>query len=602
MSVCIEKKYQVAVVGGGLSGVVAAIASARTGAKTVLVHDRGVLGGNCSSEVKVHIIGASCNWKKSNAVETGILMELLLENKKNNPNHNFHTWDGVLSDFVKKTDNLDTYMNTTMLDCASEQNNIVSIDCYQMSTESRLRIYSDIFIDATGDGFLGYSAGAAFRTGHEAKNEFDEQHAPNNPDELLMGASVSFEAVDVGHKVEFIKPDWAYTFTEEDFAYRPHGSVVLRDCNGRITSRIDCSSGYWWIELGGDWANLIKQAEDIRWELYKVVYGVWDHIKNTGDHGAGNYELKWVGHVAGRRDSRRLEGPYLLNENDVVSNRIFDDAVAYGGFWVDDHPAGGWNAKNCKPSDSFHYDGVYTIPYRCYYSKNIVNLMMAGRDISATKMGMSSSRVMGTCAVGGQAAGTAAALCSLQKKYPSELDVKVLQTELMKDDAYIPGFKYEDERNLLSAAEVSASSFVGNARPSNVVNGLSRNSETMQNSWESDGVSSEGEFVSLKLKEAVFLKELRLVFDPNLSEERFITTSAQHRERMRKSTDPELVKDYEIRLMKDGETVWRKSVENNYQRMNIIAVDGSFEVDEVVLVVKKTNGYENAVVFEIRGY
>lgn len=594
--------YQVVVVGGGISGLVAAIASARTGAQTALIHDRGVLGGNSSSDVKVHITGASCNWKKPNAVETGILLELLLRNRRYNPSHNFYTWDGILLSVAKETANLDLYLNTSMVGVSASEGRISSIDCYQMSTETRMCISGSVFIDATGDGTLGYEAGAEYRVGHEAASEFNEPDAPKVPDKYTMGASLYFTACDVGHKVDFVKPDWAYTFTEKDFENRPHGNIVIRDSNGNITNRIDCESGYWWVELGGDWPDQIAQAEDVRWELYKITYGIWDHLKNTPGHGADNYELTWVGNIGGRRETRRLVGPYLLTENDVLSNRVFPDGVAFGGFWVDDHPAGGWNAKSEKPSDSIHFNGIYGIPYSCYYSRNIRNLMMAGRDISATKMGMSSSRVMGTCAVGGQAAGTAAAMCALSGIEPDALDVTALQNQLMKDDAYLYGIDYHDPANLLNGASVSASSSVIGAEPEKVLNGKARNSEKELNCWMSDGLSDEGECLSIKMDGKKDVHQIRLIFDPNLSEERFITLSAQHKAHMRKTIDPELVKDYEVVLFDGGREVWRKAVCGNYQRLNILDIQPGICADELKVIVRSTNGFKAAVVFEVRVY
>ena len=163
-----------------------------------------------------------------------------------------------------------------------------------------------------------------------------------------------------------------------------------------------------------DYNDIIEDAEDIRDELIKCVYGVWDHLKNGGDHGAQNLDLDWVGIVPGYRESRRLEGDYILTENDIRANRIFPDAVAYGGWAMDIHTPGGLHDLDRQPSNVLNFEGAYTIPYRCYYSRNMENLMMAGRDISASKIAFSSVRVMGTCAIGGQAVGTAAAMAVQQ--------------------------------------------------------------------------------------------------------------------------------------------------------------------------------------------
>lgn len=146
--------------------------------------------------------------------------------------------------------------------------------------------------------------------------------------------------------------------------------------------------GYWWIELPGKTEDIIDEYEEIRDELVSCIYGVWDHLKNGGDHGAENYDLEWVGMLPGVRESRRLVGDYILNENDVLSNRVFEDAVAYGGWAMDIHTPGGLYDFDELPSRVVSFDGAYTIPYRSYCSRNIPNMMMAGRNISATKMAM----------------------------------------------------------------------------------------------------------------------------------------------------------------------------------------------------------------------
>ena len=173
----VKKHYDVIVVGGGMSGICAAIASARHGASTALIQDRSVYGGNASSETRMHISGASCHWGKKNAAETGILMELQLDNKYLNYNYNFSIWDGVMWSKVKDTENLDSYMNTTMDRVISDGSQIQALQCYQMTTETRYEMTADIYIDATGHGTLGYFAGAEYRIGREEKTEFKEKDA-----------------------------------------------------------------------------------------------------------------------------------------------------------------------------------------------------------------------------------------------------------------------------------------------------------------------------------------------------------------------------------------------------------------------------------------
>lgn len=222
-----NKHYDVVVVGGGMSGLCAALAAARHGAKTALVHDRSVYGGNASSETRMHISGASCHWGKKNAAETGILMELQLENKYLNDSYNYSIWDGVLWSKAQNCENLDGYMNTTMDKVVSDGKRISAIECYQMTTETRYRMTAEVYIDATGHGTLGYFGGAEYRIGREDRHEFGEKDAPEIPDGETMGNTIYFCARDTGHPVRFIKPDWAYSFDESFFKHRYHGDVVV---------------------------------------------------------------------------------------------------------------------------------------------------------------------------------------------------------------------------------------------------------------------------------------------------------------------------------------------------------------------------------------
>jgi len=617
----IEKKYGVVVVGGGMSGVCAAIASARQGVKTALIQDRSVFGGNASSETRMHISGASCHWGKKNAAETGILMELQLENKYLNDSYNYSIWDGVLWSTVMKTENLDSFMNTTMDWVHSDGSEIQSIECYQMSTELRYKFFGDVFIDATGNGTLGYFAGAQYRIGREGKGEFNETEAPEQADGFTMGNTIYFVARDTGKPVKFTKPDWAYSFDESFFIHRYHGDIVVyhdaddvvvlgpdddyEDYADQLVEKYDVQSGYWWIELGGDWDDIIKSSEEIRWELYKTVYGVWDHIKNTGDHGAENYELVWVGTVGAMRESRRLEGIEMLTANDILANRIFDNGVAFGGWPMDEHIAGGFAAKGEIPSMVRSFPGLYSIPYGCFCSKSIKNLMMAGRNISASKIAMGSTRVMATCAIGGQAAGTAAALSSMAGLTPKQYGdnhIRALRQALLKDDCYIMGLKNEDELDFARTAVVNASSHKQNHEPEKVINGVSRNVDNEINLWSSNGINPAGESLTLTLKQPERISQIRFTFDPDLSEERCITVSKAFIDKQPLGIAKTLVKDYSVSVFSEEKIVWKEDVFGNYQRLNILDLPQPILADKVVVTIKATNGSQDARIFEIRIY
>lgn len=617
----IEKHYEVVVIGGGMSGVCAAIASARQGVKTALIQDRSVYGGNASSETRMHISGASCHWGKKNAAETGILMELQLENKYLNDSYNYSIWDGVLWAKVKETENLDSYMNTTMDLVDSDGKEVKSIECYQMTTEIRFKFTADVFVDATGNGTLGYFAGAEYFIGREDKSQFNEKDAPDEATGETMGNTLYYVARDTGQPVKFIKPSWAYTFDESYFKYRYHGDIVVyhdaddvvvlkpdedyEDHSHQLVEKYDVQSGYWWIELGGDWDDIIKSSEEIRWELYKTIYGVWDHIKNGGDHGAENYELVWVGNVSGMRESRRLVGDYILTANDILSNKVFDDGVAFGGWPMDEHTAGGFAAKGEIPSKVRSFSGLYTIPYRSYCAKGFSNLMMAGRNISCSKLAMGSTRVMATCAIGGQAVGTAAAMAAKKACTPKELGAKhiiELQQELLKNDCYILGFKNVDKNDFARIADITASSEKVGFEAKKVINGVSRNTDSENNLWVSNGIKPEGEFLSIKFPSMVLASEIRLTFDPDLSEERCISVSKAFIDKEPIGVAKELVKDYSITVLNDGKQVWDTEIQGNYQRLNVIRFGKTFDCDEIQVCIKSTNGSPDARVFEIRVY
>ena len=606
-------EYDVVVIGGGMSGICAALAAARHGARTALVHDRHVLGGNASSEIRMHICGASENLAKPDLEESGILHEIMLDNKSRNDYYNFSIWDMVLFSTVKRQKNLTVYLSTAMESCEmGEGSTIRSIDAYQLTTETHWKISGKVFIDCTGNATLGYYAEAEFRTGSEGRDEFGEPDAPGQPNKERMGNTLLFKAVDRGHPVAFKKPDFARTFTEEELKYRTHSAVHGAQIKGEVdkayvrmtsfsTSSVDY--GYWWIELPGETDDIIDEYEQIRDELVSCIYGIWDHLKNGGDHGAENYDLEWVGMLPGSREGRRLIGDYILNENDILSNRQFEDAVAYGGWPMDIHTAKGLYDFDELPSRVISFDGAYTIPYRSYYSKNISNLMMAGRDISASKMAMGSTRVMGTCAVGGQAVGTAAALCIKYDCDPrgAQEHMRELQQMLLKDDAYIPGIWNEDPKDLARRAKVTATSAREGCPPENVINGISREEDGHRNLWISGKGRTEGEMLTLHLADRQPVSEVHLTFDSNFHYPIKITLSRKRQAQQRIGVPPELIRDYTVTLWQGDKKAAKQTVTENVQRKNIVTFPTT-ECDRVTVMVHKTNGSNEAHIYEIRVY
>lgn len=606
--------YEVVVVGGGLSGMCAAISAARHGAKTALIHGRHVLGGNASSEIRMHVCGASESMAKPQLEESGILYEMMLDNKSINDYFSFSIWDMVLFRAVKREKNLTTYLNTAMEDCETEGDKVKRVITYQQTTETRWVIDGEIFIDCTGNGTLGYLAGAEYRTGSEGKSEFNEADAPDVPNNERMGNTLLFKAVDRGTSIRFKRPDFARVFTEEELKYRTHSAKHSAKTKGEVdgsylgitsfgSSAVDY--GYWWIELTGEKEDIIDEFEEIRDELVSCIYGIWDHLKNGGDHGAENYDLEWVGMMPGTRESRRLVGDYILNENDLLSNRLFDDAVAYGGWPIDIHTPKGLYDFDELPSKVVGIKGTgsYTIPYRSYYSKNISNLMMAGRNISASKMAMGSVRVMGTCAIGGQAAGTAAAMCIKYGCKPREIQMhmKELQQTLLKDDCYIPGIRNCDEKDLARKATLSATSTKEGYDAQYVINGVSRAEGDDKNIWISDGLSDSGETLTLKLDEKAEVSQVRLTFDSNFNYAIKVTMSDKRKKQQRIGVPMELVKDYTVALWNGDEKVSEKTVTDNVQRANVVDLKPAV-CDRVTVTVHSTNGAKDVHVFEVRVY
>ena len=542
--------------------------------------------------------------------------EILLENKRRNPYASFPIFDMIVWEKVKQQENLTAFLNTNIEDVILEPGGtkIAAVVGHQNSTETKYTISGKLFIDATGHGTVGVLAGAVSRVGTESRYEFNEPTAPEQANQNKMGNTIMFSAVDRGEPVRFIKPAWANTYTEEDLKNRPHVDRVCAQVDGGGMAELDESknclpefsnvdAGYWWIELGGDSQDIIQEGEQIRDELLKVAYGVWDHIKNQGDHGAENLDLDWVGMVPGYRESRRLEGDYILNENDVRANRVFDDAVAYGGWPMDVHVPGGAKDLENVGSRVYNFEGHYSIPYRCYYSKNVDNLMMAGRDISASKMAFSSCRVMGTCAVGGQAVGTAAALAVKYGCTPRQVGqqhIAQLQQLLLKNDCYIPGHANEDPADLARTAAVTVSSQTPGGEGEQVINGVSRSVGEQSNCWIS-GALDTPQSIALALRQASPVHEVRLTFDTDLSHEIQPSLIRNVRDRQVKYLPLELVKAYRVELLLNGAVMAEQAVAENGQRLNVLRFDGVV-CDTVKVTVEQTYGCGQARIFEIRVY
>lgn len=442
------------VCGGGLAGACAAITAARAGLSVTLVQDRPVLGGNASSEVRLWVLGATAHMGNNNrwAREGGVIDEILVENRYRNPEGNPLLVDLVILEKVVSEPRIRLLLNTSVYEVEKEDGDpdkIVGLHgfCSQNSTLYILK--APLFCDASGDGIVGFLSGAAFRMGAEASDEFGEGFAPTEEYGHLLGHSIYFMTKDVGRPVKFVPPSFALKDPEKVIPRFREFDISHQACQ------------FWWIEYGGR-LDTVHDTEEIKWELWKTVYGVWDYVKNSGKFPqAETKALEWVGHIPGKRESRRFEGDYMMRQKDLVEQRRHRDAVSFGGWCLDLHPADGIFTE--KPGcTQWHSKGVYQIPYRSMYSRNIKNLFLAGRIISCSHVAFSSTRVMATCAHGGQAVGMAAVLCRESDCLPRDLferdHVPELQKRLLRAGQHIPGVRLEDPEDLCEPASISASS------------------------------------------------------------------------------------------------------------------------------------------------
>ncbi|KAH6876337.1 FAD dependent oxidoreductase-domain-containing protein [Thelonectria olida] len=434
------------VCGGGLSGTIAAITAARQGLSVALIQDRPVLGGNASSEVRLWILGATSHMFNNNryAREGGLVDEILLENLHRNPEGNPVILDTVLLDKVRAEPNIKLFLNTALVACDKAGDRIDGIKAFSSQTSLMFTVKAAQFIDCTGDGALSFLAGAPFRVGAEQRSEFGEKFAPSSEYGHLLGHSIYFYSKDVGRPTKFVAPLYALKDVESHIPRFKSFSTKEMGCR------------LWWIEYGGR-LDTVHDTEDIKWELWKVVYGVWDYFKNSGRFPeAENLTLEWVGTIPGKRESRRFTGPTIMKQQDIVEQRYHSDAVSFGGWSLDLHPADGVFSE-VDGCTQLHSKGVYQIPFSSMVCSEIPNLMYGGRIISATHVAFASTRVMATCGANSNALGVAASLCKRLGVDPAQLlakdNMKNLQLELMRFGQFIPGYKLNDPDDLVRQAK-----------------------------------------------------------------------------------------------------------------------------------------------------
>lgn len=422
----------------------AALAAARLGIDTILVHNRPVLGGNSSSEIRVWTRGATGAGNLFSE-EMGVLGILKMRNLYTNPQFNPIFWDEVLLDAVLGQENITLLLNTNVERMECSDGCIKQISGVQQASEIEYILEGKMFIDATGDGILGEQSGVPYQVGnciYDGENRKQQKE--------LLSSSILYYVKDAGEPVSFVPPDYAY-----DMGYIE--SLVNK--GGRIISEKQTGSDCWWFEYGG-FQNTISDSQQITIELKKLVLGIWNYIKNSGKYPeAENCTLEWLGSIPGKRESRRMVTQYLLSKQDIFDSREFEDGAFYGGWYMDFHPPGGLNSneENCTQIPV----SIYQIPLRCLYNAKVKNLLLAGRNIGTRQEAFSTSRVMNTCALSGQAAATLAWKCIREKKDPADLskvEIKEIIETLLREDMFIPGKKGEGENDLARNAVISASS------------------------------------------------------------------------------------------------------------------------------------------------
>ena len=435
-----EHHADLVVVGGGIAGISAAISAARLGLKVALVQDRPVLGGNNSSEVRVHLGG----WQNMPPYPRlgDTIAEFGPARGGNARPIGVYEDDRKLA-VVKAEKNIALFLNTRVDGVTTnETGRIVSVTGQHTQKPETTTFYGRWFVDATGDGTVGFLAGADWREGREAKSETGEAWAPEEADMLTMGASVQWYADKTadGKDVDFPQQPWMIRFN---------------DANGHQGLRGDWN---WEAGLGRE---QIAEAEHIRDYGLLVAFSNWGYVKNIASNRTeyANKELKWVAYIAGRRESRRLMGDWVLSENDIDARTNFPDATCVATWTIDLHfPKAAEKTK--FTGEPFQTDSLnktiwpIAIPYRCYYSRNVPNLFMAGRDISVTHIALGTTRLMRTHGMMGEVVGMAASLC---KKYDCDPrgvyaqhleELKTLMTKGVGDGKVHPPQMYNQQRSL----------------------------------------------------------------------------------------------------------------------------------------------------------
>ncbi|CEL93046.1 unnamed protein product [Vitrella brassicaformis CCMP3155] len=626
---------EVVVAGGGSAGTNAALASCRSGAKTILVQSRGVLGGNASSESKLHMVGADLHGVRGRhrATETregGIVEEYTLMNAVKNGQRSHSMHDLFLYDYFRTSGpNCQLLLNTWVVGATkTPAKTVTEIIAENQETQIRYLIKGKVFIDATGDGRLGAEAEVPHIIGRESSHQYNESLALPKEDGETMGSSLAFVAREHPHKMPFTPPSWAIRYTKEDFRYRGIN---------------DLEYGYWWIEVAWPF-HTIHENEEIRDKLMEVVMGVWDYIKNSGNYPeADNLAIEWLEWWPCKRQGRLFQGQYVMTQHDILPDvdksrppALFWDRVSHGGWNIDLHAVKGVLDTSVPAFVGHRLPYIYSTPLRSLVALNATNLMFAGRLASFSHVVFGSQRVMKTCAAMGQATGTAAAYCALHDVQPHQLAddkdaVWSIQQQLLRDDQYIIGMYNEDPRDYARRAHIYASSENASGIAKEVISGQNRAVHGYLGAAPGQRLDGVNRWISKSVPAWLVLEWdqpirnlslIELVFDTGMHRE---LTLSLHKGRWEKMVwgepQPETVSHYNLQVLlagTDGDSPshtldeWHTVAEirDNYQRKRVhdvrhalAKVDPKGEgVKAVRIMVLATNGAHEALIFEVRVY
>lgn len=401
--------YDLVIAGGGVAGTCAAIQAARLGLKVALIQNRPILGGNNSSEIRLPMSG---DIYRNLYPKLGRIVRELDTGNRDEIGKELQYGDERKLSVVRNEKNISLFLSTHVYGVEKEGNKIIAVLAKEVESGKEYRLKASFFADCTGDASLGVAAGATYRMGRESFRESNEPKAPAVADSLTLGTTNHWFATPEKESSGFPLCPWAVPFTDDYYLS-------------------NTSSAWYWES--GFYQDKVEQAEEVRDYNFRVVYGHWSFLKNHKKEEYANWKLQWMAYIAGKRESRRLMGDLILSENDINNGIHYPDACVTTTWGIDLHYP---DPKNTKYYPREEFLGIadhdrdftpYHIPYRCFYSKDIDNLFMAGRNISVTHIVLGTVRVMKTTGMMGEVVGLAAYLCKKHRCTPREIYTNYLQ-------------------------------------------------------------------------------------------------------------------------------------------------------------------------------